>query len=340
MERLANWLWVVPPMRADALRRRALRGFCSLVMAFHTAFRNRQHTPQRATMPGGGPRRAGMPSCRTRRFPVGSSSLKPAGHEPMHILLTNDDSHDSPLFLLAIRILQDLGDLTVVVPAQEQSWKGKSMTRFGELYVDRIDLHGTPAWNVSGTPADCVNLAIYNLMERKPDIVVSGINIGINTGLGFFMASGTLGACFEANIARIPAIALSQALSREDHRTWNRERTFSPEALARMSAATEALLPKIWREYGQGLRDPVTWSFNIPDHCQSLDIVRTRLGRTFYGRCFSQRGDQYYHDLDRFEIDAAPDTDQAVVFAGQVSATLIDLSEIGQHPHGPRGTQP
>ena len=57
----------------------------------------------------------------------------------MRILLTNDDSHDSPLFLLAIRILRGLGDLTVVVPAQEQSWKGKSMTRFGELYVDRIE---------------------------------------------------------------------------------------------------------------------------------------------------------------------------------------------------------
>ena len=68
----------------------------------------------------------------------------------MRILLTNDDSHDSPLFLLAIEILRDLGDLTVVVPATEQSWKGKSMTRFGELYVDRVEPHGASAWSVSG----------------------------------------------------------------------------------------------------------------------------------------------------------------------------------------------
>ena len=68
----------------------------------------------------------------------------------MRILLTNDDSHDSPLFLLAIELLKDLGELTVVVPAEEQSWKGKSMTRFGVLYADRIDLHGTMAWSVSG----------------------------------------------------------------------------------------------------------------------------------------------------------------------------------------------
>ncbi|MGE0624327.1 MAG: 5'/3'-nucleotidase SurE [Pseudomonadales bacterium] len=248
----------------------------------------------------------------------------------MRILLTNDDSHDSPLFLLAIRILRAHGDLTVVVPAQEQSWKGKSMTRFGELYVDRIDLHGTPAWSVSGTPADCVNLALYNLMDTPPDVVVSGINIGINTGLGFFMASGTLGACFEANIARIPAFALSQALTREDFLHWYAERAFSDAALERMSAATAELLPRIWSGYVETTREPVTWSFNFPDPCRDFDIVRTRLGRTYYRQCFSQRGDQYFHDLQPFEVDKAADTDQVVVGRGQVSATRIDLAVIGQ----------
>lgn len=248
----------------------------------------------------------------------------------MRILLTNDDSHDSPLFLLAIRILRQHGDLTVVVPAQEQSWKGKSMTRFGELYVDRIDLHGTSAWSVSGTPADCVNLAIYNLMEAPPDVVISGINIGINTGLGFFMASGTLGACFEANIARIPAFALSQALTREDFGRWYAERDFASATLERMSEATEQLLPRIWSDYVERSTEAVTWSFNFPDPCRDFDIVRTRLGRTYYGQCFSQRGDQYFHDLQPFEIDKAPDTDQVVVSGGRVSATRIDLAEIGQ----------
>jgi len=248
----------------------------------------------------------------------------------MRILLTNDDSHDSPLFLLAIRLLREHGELTVVVPAQEQSWKGKSMTRFGELYVDRIDLHGTPAWSVSGTPADCVNLAIYNLMETPPDVVVSGINIGINTGLGFFMASGTLGACFEANIACIPAFALSQALTRDDFQRWYAERAFSGPTLDRLSAATELLLPRIWSDYVETASEPVTWSFNFPDPCRDPHIVRARLGRTYYGQCFSRRGDQYYHDLQPFEPDKAPDTDQAVVGRGQVSATRIDLAVIGQ----------
>lgn len=252
----------------------------------------------------------------------------------MRILLTNDDSHDSPLFLLAIRILREFGDLDIVVPAQEQSWKGKSMTRFGELYVDRIDLHGTPAWSVTGTPADCVNLAIYNLMERAPDIVVSGINIGTNTGLGFFMASGTLGACFEANIARLPAIALSQAMTREDFMAWFNTRTLPEVSLARMEAATRSLLPVIWHDYALRMREPVTWSFNFPDPPLHPHIVEARLGHTYYRQCFSRRGDQYYHSLQSVDIDHDPGTDQAVVAAGNVSATRIDIREIGQRLTG------
>jgi 5'-nucleotidase len=207
------------------------------------------------------------------------------------------------------------------------------MTRFGELYVDRVELHGTSSWSVSGTPADCVNLAIYNLMESPPDIVVSGINIGINTGIGFFMASGTLGACFEANIARIPAIALSQAMTREDHKTWYGQREFAADSLARMTAQFRQLLPIIWEDYARGLDQPVTWSFNIPDHIKSKDVIHTRLGQTFYKQCFTQRGDQYYHNLQRFDIDPSEDSDQAVVSAGNVSATRFDISEIGQWSH-------
>jgi 5'-nucleotidase len=204
------------------------------------------------------------------------------------------------------------------------------MTRFGELYVDRIDLHGTAAWSVSGTPADCVNLAVYNLMEVPPDIVVSGINIGFNTGLGFFMASGTLGACFEANIAQLPAIALSQGMSSEDHKRWYAERRFAPESLARIESNTRELFPAIWNDYATKLDGPTTWSFNLPNHLTSAEVVETRLGRTYYRQCFSQRGDQYYHNLQRFKIDTSPDSDQAVVLAGSASATHIDLNEIGQ----------
>ena len=201
----------------------------------------------------------------------------------MHILLTNDDSHDSPLFLIAIELLKQYGELTIVVPAEEQR---RGLVARG-LYVDKIDLHGTPAYSVTGTPADCVNLALYNLMEAKPDIVVSGVNLGFNTGLGFLLASGTVGACLEANIAGLPGLALSQEISFEDHREWDASRSFG-------------------------------------------ELVHTRLGQTYYGQAFAQRGDQYHHRLARFEIDQDADTDLVVVRQGLISAAHIDVSILGQ----------
>lgn len=249
----------------------------------------------------------------------------------MKILLTNDDSHDSPLFLLAIEILEDLGEVTIVVPAEEQSWKGKSMTRFGSLYVDHIDIRGHAAFSVTGTPADCANLGIYNLMPEPPDLVVSGINLGLNTGMGFVLASGTLGACFEANIAGIPALAISQHMAREDFIQWNTQRSFSDASIQKHAQMIRKIFPRVWQEYvlSEGTH-AVTWSVNLPKELNGEEVVRTRLGRTFYRRCFSKRGDQYFHDLSDFTVDQEPGTDQFVVQQGKVSVTRLDIADMGQ----------
>ena len=249
------------------------------------------------------------------------------------ILLTNDDSHDSPLFHLAIARLAAIGELSIVVPATEQSWKGKSMTRYGPLYVERIDIHGRPAWSVTGTPADCVNLALYNLLDEKPDIVVSGINIGKNVGLGFTLASGTIGACLEANIAGLPGLALSQELLPEDFLHWDRERNFKPATIAVLERLTASMIPAIWRELVvPDDFEAATWNVNFPFvPAATPAIVRTRLGHSFYQGCFARRGDQYHHALAVAQIDPHPETDNAVLQAGHISATRIDLRTLGQH---------
>ena len=249
----------------------------------------------------------------------------------MQILLTNDDSHDSPLFLLALKALQQFGEVSVVVPAEEQSWKGKSMSRYSRLYVDRIDLHGYPAWSVTGTPADCVSLGINNLLDVRPDIVVSGINIGINTGLGFVMASGTVGAALEGNIAGIPGLALSQQLNFEEYSGWSNDRVFSDGCIEEVTAITEQMLPQIWSDLVSGENmSRTTWNVNLPRQLADQRIVRTRMGHSFYGRVFKQKGDHYVHQLERFEPDPAADTDQVVVAGGSVSATRLDIREMGQ----------
>lgn len=248
------------------------------------------------------------------------------------ILLTNDDSHDSPLFHYTIAALELLGDLDVVVPAEEQSWKGKAMTRVGAVYVDQIDLHGTRAWSVTGTPADCVNLAIHNLLDERPDIVVSGTNIGKNIGIGFIFASGTVGACFEANIARIPALALSQELAPEQFQQWMEQREFLPGTQARLRESLGRQIPQVWQEfYRAGDTPATTWNVNFPAQASAdAAIVHTRIGHTYYDQCFIRKGDQYHHNMKYAMIDDAPDTDDVVVSGGNVSATEIDMRVLGQ----------
>ncbi len=121
------------------------------------------------------------------------------------------------------------------------------MMRVGALDADRIDLHGTPAWSVTGTPADCVNLAIHNLLEQRPDIVVSGTNIGKNIGLGFIFASGTVGACIEAYIAGLSALALSQELDPEHFQQLTKDRALSPDTVATIDTFLARFIPRVWR---------------------------------------------------------------------------------------------
>lgn len=249
------------------------------------------------------------------------------------ILLTNDDSHDSPLFHHTIAALAQIGRVDIVVPAAEQSWKGKAMTRVGPLYADRIDLHGTPAWSVTGTPADCVNIAIHNLLDEQPDIVVSGTNIGKNVGAGFIFSSGTVGACFEANIAGLPALALSQELAPAQFQQWMETRSFLPATAAELSRGLDRMIPLVWTKYcAQADAPATTWNINFPSVCgEDLRIINTRVGHTFYGRCFTRTGDQFHHDLSMAHVDQSPDTDDCVVCAGNISATEIDIRALGQN---------
>lgn len=250
----------------------------------------------------------------------------------LRILLTNDDSHDSPLFHVGIDVLRSLGELQVVVPATEQSWKGKSMTRHGSVYAEQVEIHGVPAWSVSGTPADCVNLALYNLLPERPDLVVSGINIGRNVGLGFVYSSGTIGACLEANIAGLPGLALSQDMKREDFIYWDRNRSLQDEVAAALRRALVMLIPRVWDACVEGKpAEPTTWNINFPATSNRVpELRRTRLGFSTYGECFQRRGDQYHFGLVATSFDPAEDTDDTTIKAGHVSMTLLDIRTLGQ----------
>jgi 5'-nucleotidase len=129
----------------------------------------------------------------------------------MRILLTNDDGFYAP-GLRALRAeLQKIGSVRVVAPATEQSASGHSVTLLNPLLVNEVfEEDGTTpiGWAVEGRPADCVKLALLELLPEPPDLIVSGLNAGSNAGINV-LYSGTVAAAVEGAFYRITAIACS-----------------------------------------------------------------------------------------------------------------------------------
>lgn len=132
------------------------------------------------------------------------------------VLITNDDGIDSPLlppFLEVMAAWKPVKDLRFVIPDTERSWVSQAATRFDEVSVEshQVKYHDKyfEGFRCSGTPADCSSLGIYNLYQNKPDLLLSGINIGANAGLTFYLFSGTVGAARTGFLSGVPSMALS-----------------------------------------------------------------------------------------------------------------------------------
>lgn len=127
----------------------------------------------------------------------------------MRILVSNDDGIDSPGILALVHSMRELGEVTVVAPDRQQSAVGHSLTLSNPLRVTKFHRDGEMfGFSVNGTPADCVKLAIAELLPEPPDIVVSGINHGPNTAVNI-LYSGTVSAATEGMLAGIPSMAVS-----------------------------------------------------------------------------------------------------------------------------------
>lgn len=131
----------------------------------------------------------------------------------MKILVVNDDSIHAPGIALLARKALELGDVTVVAPAHQCSAMSQKLSIHAELHVEKADfpVPVKAAYQVDGTPVDCVKVALQYILEEKPDYVFSGINDGYNVGFDIAY-SGTLGAAFEAVMNGIPAIAFSNTI--------------------------------------------------------------------------------------------------------------------------------
>ncbi|MEW6078539.1 MAG: 5'/3'-nucleotidase SurE [Thermodesulfobacteriota bacterium] len=135
----------------------------------------------------------------------------------MNIVLTNDDGVDAPGLAALYRELSRKHEVKVVAPAFERSAAGHSISIHEPLRVRKVPGADNSRWYaVFGKPADCMKLALLKLLETKPDLVISGINAGVNDGVNIHY-SGTVAAAREACLNGVPAMAVSTAGRRPAH---------------------------------------------------------------------------------------------------------------------------
>ncbi len=138
----------------------------------------------------------------------------------MHILLTNDDGILAPGLAAMHRELTRFGEVFVAAPDTVQSASGHAITINAPLTATRVHVHHEFwGWSIGGRPADCVKLAVDRLMERPPDLVVSGINDGANVSINV-LYSGTVAAAAEAALLGFPAMAVSLERGKELDFDW------------------------------------------------------------------------------------------------------------------------
>jgi 5'-nucleotidase len=134
----------------------------------------------------------------------------------LNILVVNDDGITAPGIKVLIHVMKEIGRVVVVAPDSPQSGMGHAITIGKPLRLDKVDIYeGVEMYSCSGTPVDCVKLAVTKIFKgKKPDLCVSGINHGLNNGINV-LYSGTMSAAVEGAIEGIPSIGFSL-----DDYTW------------------------------------------------------------------------------------------------------------------------
>lgn len=239
------------------------------------------------------------------------------------ILVTNDDGITAPGLRALVRFMSEIGEVVVVAPDSPQSGMGHAITLDNTLFSKKITVNMADGakveYNCSGTPADCVKLGLQELLARRPDICISGINHGSNSSINVIY-SGTMSAAIEAGIEGIPAIGFSLC----DY-SWKAD-----------FEQAKDFIQKIVREaIKNGIPQGVVLNTNIPKlekrHIKGIKICRQ--ARANWKEKFDKRtsptGKEYYWLTGEFELlDKGEDTDEWALENGYISVvpTQFDLT--------------
>lgn len=247
---------------------------------------------------------------------------------PLRILVTNDDGINASGIALLEKIARTFSDdVTVVAPSEEQSGKGRSLTLTQPIRLRAID---ASHHEVVGTPTDAVIMALAVIMQdRRPDLILSGINRGANLGEDV-LYSGTVAAAMEGALAGIPAIALSQRYEREGmgHAVpFEAAEAWAPRVLA----------PLIASDWAPRTLVNINFPPVAPDAVKGVRVVGQGLrdyGRPALDRRTDPRGfDYYWLGLGKVPHSGAAETDLEAIEQGYVTVTPLHLDLTHQASH-------
>jgi 5'-nucleotidase len=234
------------------------------------------------------------------------------------ILITNDDSIVAPGIRALIDVMKTIGEVVVVAPNKPQSAMGHAITINDTLHLDKVSLDKDLdlEYSCSGTPVDCVKMAVHEILKRKPDLCVSGINHGSNSSINVIY-SGTMSAAMEAGIEGIPAIGFSLL----DYK-W--DANFEP-AKPFIKKITEKVL-------SDGLPKDVILNVNIPnleaEQIKGIKIARQAKAQWIeeFDKRTNPMGKDYYWLSGEFvNQDQGEDTDEWALANGYISVVPVQF---------------
>lgn len=239
------------------------------------------------------------------------------------ILVTNDDGITAPGIRTLISVMNTIGDVVVVAPDSPQSAMGHAITINSTLHIEKVIIDGKQTeYSCSGTPADCVKIAVNEILERRPDICVSGINHGSNSSINVIY-SGTMSAALEAGIEGIPAIGFSLL----DY-NWNAN-------FEHCKSFIETITKQVLE---QGLPDGVVLNVNLPN-LEKKDIKGIKICRQSkanwkeeFDKRTNPMGRDYYWLTGKFvNMDQGEDTDEWALEHGYVSVVPVHFDLTAHH---------
>lgn len=252
--------------------------------------------------------------------------------EPL-VLITNDDGIDSFFLRVLVEAHAEAFRVIVAAPMHEQSWIGRATSRNKRVHVAEYPGLPCKAYALDGTPSDCVNIAIAHLLKERPDLVVSGINLGFNASLPLVLSSGTVAGALEGAFWRIPSLAFSHQVPHEQYESLRHNHGHATGGLREsLFAAGRRAVDLSRQRIGERMDEPIVWNVNFP--CPTTDdtaLEETLLCRRMLGPLFEQQapiayGFRYsegetYGDFER--------SDAAALKRGNLSLTKINFGNLG-----------